>query len=147
DNTERPKTAPSDKGSGCVKLPLLWLPLFLATFLGCGQESSRVMISSRYGTVLVGENSVLHQNGTLRLYSYTDDGGRQLIWPSVIIRKQAVVDELILFNGQATGKRSSIYYPAFFGYMGTGSVVELSGALVRLRTQRSTDGTDYSFSI
>ena len=103
------------------------------------------MINSKYGTVLVGENSVLHEGGNLRLYEYFNNGERRLIWPYLVIRKEATFGDTILFNGFAANDSSA--YAPFFGFGGTGAVVELSRPLARRISPQSLGATNYAFGV
>ena len=105
------------------------------------------MFGANYGTVLVNDNSLLHQGGNLRLYQYPRTGRRRLVWPYMNVRDPTVVGTLIIFNGGMSEERRSRFYPGLFGYSGSGDVVELSQPLGRQIEAQSSGATNYAFQV
>ncbi len=132
-----------------TKYVCLILIALLSVCLGCYPELPPTMYSTNYGSVSVSPNVFPHKGGQqLTLYRFEESHQRRLIWPALVIRENAVLDDLILFNGVNgdRGTESSGILP-FFGYAGKGQVVELSRPLGRKVALLAAGVTNFSFSI
>jgi len=89
----------------------------------------------------------MHQGGNLRLYQYAAGSQPRLVWPYMNVRDPTVLGDLIVFNGGESDERVWSYYPAFFGYSGTGKMVELSQPLARRIALHSSGATNYAFEV
>ncbi len=132
-----------------TKYVCLVLVVMLSVCFGCHPELPPTMYSANYGSVSVSPNLFPHQGGgQLKLYRFGESNQRRLIWPALVIRDNAVLDDLILFNGlnrDRGAEPSGIL--SFFGYAGKGKVVELSRPLGRKVALLAAGATNFSFGI
>lgn len=108
--------------------------LLALTVSGCRKEAPPRMLgvadTNGYGVVYTEGVPGFHDSGNLSLYQYSN-GMRVLLYSQLVVGEYEVADDLVIFNGVADDQRRSLFYPALFGYAGSGTVVELSQPLNR----------------